>query len=59
MYEKGAMGEETPEAMQFSLFYHFGKMFGFRGRDEQRKLTYGDITLKTDSSGTVTVQIQY
>lgn len=51
MFEKGVMGGESAEALQFTIFYYFGKLFGLRGRDEQRKLKYGDIELKKDSTG--------
>ena len=37
MYDKGAMGEETPEAMQFSLFYQFVRV-SRAGRTEKTNI---------------------
>ncbi|KAK3610218.1 hypothetical protein CHS0354_038859, partial [Potamilus streckersoni] len=42
--------------LQFSLFYFFGKMFGFSGLDEHRKLKFGDASVFTDSTGTQYLQ---
>jgi len=51
MLKSGALGKSSPESLQFSMFYFFGKMFGLRGRDEHMKLKFGDVVLKADSKG--------
>jgi hypothetical protein len=56
LFSAGEMVSHTPAALQFSLFYFFGKMFGFRGRDEHRKLKFGDVSVFTDSTGTQYLQ---
>ena len=37
----------NPRALQLSIFYHLGKLFGLRGMDDPRKIRYGDIVLKS------------
>ena len=47
-WEKGVFGTGTPFAIQFSIFYFFTLTMGLRGRDEHRKMTWGDVALKED-----------
>ena len=51
LYEKGVIGSDTPFSVTFSLWYSFTVCMGMRGRDEHRKLRFGDITLTTDNCG--------
>ena len=38
MFQAGVFGNATPKALQTTVFYYFGKMFGLRARDEIRQL---------------------
>ena len=38
LIEAGMLGKDTPWSLQFTVFYHFTKGFGMRGRDEHRQL---------------------
>lgn len=51
LFESNAFGSKTPQALQKTLFYYLGKMFGFRARDEARQLQFGDVVLKLTSDG--------
>ncbi len=51
LYEKGYFGLETPQSLQRTVWWVITTHFGYRARDESRKLRYGDIALNTDSSG--------
>ena len=51
LYEKGAMGLNSPQALVNSIWFNNCMHFGLRGGKEQRDLKWGDITLKTDSRG--------
>ena len=48
MFESGAFGYYNPEALQRTLWWFFSLHFGFRVRDESRKLCWGDLELQTD-----------
>ncbi len=48
MWDAGQLGGHNPGALQFTVWYNFGKCFGFHGRDEHRQLKFGDINLKMD-----------
>lgn len=52
LYAAGQFGLSSPEALQRTLWWHMTVLFGHRGRDESRQLKWGDVQLKTDSSGT-------
>ena len=45
LWEKKEMGTDTPTALQFTLFFMLTKGMGFRGREQHRKLRFGDIVL--------------
>ena len=49
LYNKGVFGNSTPFTLIFSLWYYLTMCMGLRGRDEQRKLCWGDIQLKRDA----------
>jgi hypothetical protein len=51
LYEMGAMGLNSPQALVNSIWFNNCMHFGLRSGKEQRELMLGDITLKTDSSG--------
>ncbi|XP_056003612.1 uncharacterized protein KIAA1958-like [Ostrea edulis] len=46
----GEISFENPSSLQFGVFYYFGKYFALRGRNEQRKLKFGDVQEKKDGS---------
>ena len=50
MWDSGVLGKQDGDSINFTLWYIFTKHFGLRGRDEHKKLTYGDITLQKDSA---------
>ena len=47
--EMAYFGWETPEAVQRLMWWCITTQFGYRARDESRKLCFGDITLSFDS----------
>lgn len=51
LFEANQLGIKTPRSLQLSVFYYLGKLFGFRGRDEQRMLKYGDVVVKATGDG--------
>ncbi|XP_068707646.1 uncharacterized protein KIAA1958-like [Montipora foliosa] len=48
LFESGTFGCHNPEALQRTLWWFFSLHFGFRARDESRKLCWGDLELQTD-----------
>ena len=48
LFESGAFGCHNPEALKRTLWWFFSLHFGFRARDESRKLCWGDLELQTD-----------
>ena len=51
LYSKGQFGLTNPESLQRTLWWHMTLLFGHRGRDESRQLKWGDVQLKSDSTG--------
>ena len=49
LFRTGKFGAENPEALQRTVWWLLALHFGFRARDESRKLKWGDIVLQTDS----------
>ena len=49
MFLTGEFGAENPEALRRTVWWLLALHFGFRARDESRKLKWGDIVLQTDS----------
>jgi integrase len=50
LYESGAFGAQNPESLQRTMWWILSLHFGFRARDESRKLCWGDVSLQTDPS---------
>ena len=48
LYENGAFGAENPVVLQRTMWWILSLHFGFRARDESRKLCWGDVSLQTD-----------
>ena len=48
LFESGAFGCHNLEALQRTLWRFFSLHFGFRARDESRKLCLGDLELQID-----------
>ena len=46
LFESGEFGCHNPEALQRTLCWFFCLHFGFRARDESRKLCWGDLELQ-------------
>ena len=44
--EYGELGSETPQSLQFSIFYNFSRGFGLRGRQDHKLMKMGDIEIK-------------
>ena len=51
MWEVGALGDTDGETLQNTIYYIFGKCFGFRGSDEARQLAWGDVEILVDENG--------
>ena len=51
LFESGQFGCSSPEVLQRTIWWFFGLHFGFRARDESRKLRWGDIQIQQDSEG--------
>ena len=56
--EKKFLGIETPESLQFSVYYYFSKGFGLRGRDEHRQMKFGDVSVKNMNDGTKYLELK-
>jgi len=48
LFESGEFGCHNPEALQCTLWWFFSLQFGFRDRDESRRLCWGDLELQND-----------
>ena len=52
LYETGQLGLSSPGSLLNSLWFYNCVYFGLRGgKEEHRRVTWGDITLKVDNSG--------
>ena len=49
LFETGEFGNHNPLALQRTLLWFLSMQFGFRTRDESRKLCWGDIVLDVDA----------
>jgi hypothetical protein len=47
-FELGLFGKQDPEVLQRTVWWVLSLHFGFRARDESRKLKWGDIVLSKD-----------
>ena len=45
LFEKDYFGSKSPVILQRTVWWNLTNHFGFRARDESRKLCYGDIKL--------------
>ena len=50
LFTSGEFGDGSPEALQRTVWWLLSMQFGFRARDESRKLKWGDINLITDGT---------
>ena len=48
LFQSGTFGCHNPEVLQCTLWWFFSLHFGFRARDESRKLCWGDLELQND-----------
>ena len=48
LFQSGQFSIEDPKALQKALWWFFSLHFGWRARDESRKLTWGDVHLEND-----------
>ena len=48
LFQSGAFGAENPVALQRTMWWILSLHFGFRARDESRKLCWGDVSCQTD-----------
>ena len=48
LFETGQFGCQEPLALQRTLWWFLSLHFGFRARDESRKLCWGDVSLEND-----------
>ena len=46
MFERGEFGDQDPEVLQRTVWWLLSLHFGFRARDESRKLQWGDVKLQ-------------
>ena len=51
LWSTNQLGCKNPASLQFSMFYFLSKCMGFRGRENHRRLQFGDICLKKDIKG--------
>ena len=49
LFRSGQFGDENPEALQRTVWWLLALHFGFRARDESRKLKWGDTVLQKDT----------
>lgn len=48
LFQSGALSLQNPVSLQRAMWWILSLHFGFRARDESRKLCWGDISLQTD-----------
>ena len=51
LYDFDYFGIKTPLSLQRTMWWKLTMSFGYRARDEARKLQFGDVKLCTDESG--------
>lgn len=51
LFSSGQFGDKDPEALQRALWWQISLHFGFRARDECRKLRWGDVQLQKTNDG--------
>ena len=50
-FEAGEFGDSNPVALQRTVWWFLSLHFGFRARDESRKLRWGDVQLQQQNDG--------
>ena len=55
LFEEGAFGEHNPVALQRTVWWLLALHFGFRARDESRRLQWGDVSLEKDTDNEMLV----
>lgn len=50
LFDSGQFGEDSPETLQRALWWFLAMHFGFRARDESRKMKWGDVILQQDAT---------
>ena len=48
LFEEGEFGEHNPVVLQRTVWWLLSLHFGFRARDESRRLQWGDVSLEKD-----------
>ena len=51
LWEKKQLGTDRPTSLQFTVFFMLSKGMGFRGREQHRKLRFGDLRRGQNSQG--------
>ena len=51
LFEIGEFGDSNPVSLQRTVWWLLSLYFGFRARDESRKLRWGDVQLQQDKEG--------
>ena len=51
LFEAGEFGNSNPVALQRTVWWFLSLHFGFRARDESRKLRWGDVQLQQQNDG--------
>ena len=51
LFEAGEFGDSNPVALQRTVWWFLSLHFGFRARDESRKLRRGDVQLQQQNDG--------
>jgi hypothetical protein len=51
MWEKGALGADSPDALQQTMWWIMCTRFGKRANKENREMKWGDIQVKTNAAG--------
>ena len=51
LFEIGEFGDSNPVSLQRAVWWLLSLHFGFRARDESRKLRWGDVQLQQDKDG--------
>ena len=48
LFDQNFFGSSSPESVQRTVWWYVSINFGFRGRDEQRQLCWGDVSVEHD-----------
>lgn len=50
LWQCGVLGKLSGFNLQFTMWYHMTLIMGLRGRDEHRRVKFGDLTLSSDTN---------